>query len=191
MTRIITAILFLIVVCSCNNDGNWKVIEGNKKITINPENSTMSDHKLFIIPTNPKFSPNEKQITESLKFLEDEYPSLTIESEILDNVEFMDCGQNFETVNCNLCGEDMDIEFWQELMSNSYENTNFNELEFITICCNKKTSLNDLKYNGDCGFSSYYLSIDNPEPDEHKEALIAKRISNILGADVKLFWSHI
>lgn len=167
-----------------------KTLQEGNKITITPENSVFSGYLLMIIPIDPKFSPNDHQIRESLQFLQNEYPGMILESEKLGQVEFVACGQNFVSVTCNLCGEELEIEFWQEQMSNSYEESNFNELEFVTDCCKKKTSLNDLIYYGDCGFSSYYLSINNAEPDEEKELLVAKRMGELLGTAVKVFWSH-
>lgn len=166
-------------------------MEENQIITITPENSTFSGHELVIIPSDPKFSPTDIQIAECLHFLKEKYPKNSIESVKSKNAAFIDSGQNLETISCNLCGKEMETEFWQEQMSNSFNNSNFNDLDFVTDCCKKKTNLNDLHYNGACGFSSYSLSINNAEPDEDLETLIAKTIGEILGTGVKVFWRHI
>ncbi len=64
-------------------------------------------------------------------------------------------------------------------------------MSFETICCNKTTNLNDLIYQGDCGFASYYLSIDNAEVDIKKIEEIRKAITNSLETEVKIFWKQI
>lgn len=166
-------------------------MEENQIITIKPENSSLSGHELVIIPRDPKFSPNDKQLNECLNFLKKEYPENIIQSDKSNQVGFVDCGQNFETVQCNWCGEEMETEFWQEQLSNSYDNSNFNQLEFVTDCCKEKSNLNDLIYIGDCGFSSYSISINNPEPDEDLETLVVENIGKILGTEIKVFWRHV
>ena len=89
-------------------------MEENQIITIKPENSSLSGHELVIIPRDPKFSPNDKQLNECLNYLKKEYPENIIQSDKSNQVGFVDCEQNFETVQCNWCREEMETEFWQE-----------------------------------------------------------------------------
>ncbi len=184
-------LLLVLFIFSCQNEGNKKNIKENMKITINPKNATYSGHELVIIPRDSKFIPTEKQIADCLNILKKEYPSLLIESEKLDAVEFLDCGQNFETVNCNKCGNEIDIESWQDQMSVAFEKTHFKDLSFITSCCKSKSSLNELIYHSDCGFASYCISINNAIPNLKKEERIAQEITEIFQVEIKVFWKHI
>ncbi len=163
----------------------------NTTITISPEDASFSGHELVIIPMDPKFLPNDDQIEAGLQFLKVHYPKHILESNKSTHVEFVDCGQHLETIHCNGCGQEMDTEFWQDQMSLSYENTHFEQLDFVTACCQKPTHLNALIYDGDCGFASYSLTINNAEPDDELESVIAKEMSTLLQTPIKLFWRHI
>jgi len=66
----------------------------------------------------------------------------------------------------------------------------FDDLEFDTDYCNNKSNLNNLQYDWDCGFASYSIRINNPEFNEIKENKIKKKLSEIFGFEVKLFWSR-
>ncbi|MBO9702163.1 MAG: hypothetical protein J7604_18280 [Sporocytophaga sp.] len=160
-------------------------------ITIKPSNSISSGHELIIISRNPNYNPTNNQIESTLEVLAQEYPNCEITLEIYDLIEFIDQGQNFKSVLCNKCQKELSIEFWQDKMSESYDHSHFENMAFRTECCNLVTNLNDLIYEGDCGFGSFRIAINNAEPDVNKEEPLARLLLNTLGTDVKLFWKHI
>jgi len=163
----------------------------NNKITITPANSILSGHELVVIARNARYKPKDIQINASLDILKEWYPMCEINSEVYNTVEFVAQGQNFESVSCNHCKKELAIDFWQEKMDESYESTHFEDMNFITNCCNTLTNLNELIYHGDCGFASYSLIINNAELDEIREHALSKILSATLGTSVKLFWRHI
>jgi hypothetical protein len=184
-------LVILTNIASCSNDQTNKFMDGKNKITIKPTNSVHSGNELVIIPTNQKYRPSADQIKASLDFIQKMYSDCEINSEIYDSIEFIDQGQNFEQVSCNYCKKEIPIEFWQERMSESYDSSHFEDMNFLTECCNKTSNLNDLIYKGDCGFASYSISINNTEPDDAKENELANAMTKTLGTKIKIFWRHI
>ncbi len=71
-----------------------------------------------------------------------------------DTIEFIDQEGNFDSVSCNLCGQNIELKNWQNAINKSYDKQ-FTDLTFVTSCCNKETSLNDLS------FSSRFCKIRN------------------------------
>ena len=153
--------------------------------------TTFSGHELIIISKNPKFEPTEGQIATSIEIIKIEYPNCEIKYDKFDSTEFIDSGQNFEDVFCNYCNKEIAIDFWQEKMSESFENSHFDELDFIVDCCQIKTNLNELNYQGDCGFSKYSITINNAAVNESKEEKLQKLLTITLGSQIKMFWRHI
>ena len=164
-------------------------MESIRVISIKPSNSIYSDSEIKIIPLDPKVKPLQDKIEEVTEFLKKEYPDKEITSELFYEPKFIDPGELFEQVKCNLCGQIVDNKDWQEKMDKSFEKSKFEDLEIIMNCCGNISSLNNLTYEWDCGFASYVISINNPDLDKDKENKIRVKLSEILGFEVKLFWS--
>lgn len=52
---------------------------------------------------------------------------------------------------------------WQEMMSLSYEKSYLNNIDILLPCCKKISTLNNLKYQSDCGFAKFVIEVLNPE----------------------------
>lgn len=161
----------------------------SKKTTNNElEKTSVSSNFLKLIPTDPKYFPTDAQQNECEKLLKSIYPELTVKSQVTKQIEFVDQGENFEALYCNLCGKEMNIELWQEEMEKASVN-NFNELSFTTSCCKTKTSLNDLKYEKPAGFSRFIISINGLSEEIGSKDII--KLEKILDTKLKTIWSHI
>lgn len=147
----------------------------------------MSVNILKIIPINPSLIPNKTQQDKAKEFLLKSYVKDSIEFIITETIEFVDPGEFFESTACNLCGELIETEDWQNAMDNSYEEQ-FTDLEFITPCCKKKTSLNDLHYNSAAGFAKFMITITDTVY-EFPEKDIAE-LQQILQTPLRLIWSR-
>ncbi len=147
----------------------------------------MSDTFLRIIPTTPSYVPNENYQRNAVTFLTQLFPGNQIEQEISETIQFIDQGANFESVACNLCGQQLEIEKWQDVMDNAFQN-NFDDLKFTTPCCNQITSLNDLDYRMPAGFAKYFLSISNPQRELSRDEI--SNLKTILDTDIKIVWAH-
>jgi len=147
----------------------------------------MSSTILKLIPTDPDFVPNEQNQIKAKAFLKNVFKHSDIEFNTTENVEFVDPGANFETVNCNLCGHTIDIQAWQNAMDKAY-NTKFKVLTFITPCCQKTTSLNDLKYHWAAGFAKFEISILDPSSEIKTDDLT--ELNKILTTKINVIWAH-
>ncbi|SRR5260221_1746170 len=146
----------------------------------------MSSTILKIIPSIPDYVPSEFQQERVKLFLSEIYSSHYTEFKVTDSVEFVDQGENFESVSCNLCGQDISTEEWQDQMDKAYKN-NFQDLNFQTSC-QHRTSLNDLNYKWPAGFAKFMIGISDAqrEPGEN----ILGQLRDILGAEIRIIWAH-
>lgn len=104
-----------------------------------------------------------------------------------DTLEFVDQGENFESVSCNLCGQILDIEFWQTSMDKAYEKQ-FEDLALTTPCCDRPTSLNALSYQWPAGFAKFVIAIAEAEKEVGPEDL--EKLQLVLGTKLKTIWAH-
>jgi hypothetical protein len=142
---------------------------------------------LKIIPTNPSYVPDEMAQEEGRVILSKLYKPSEIEFHNTSEIEFIDQGSNFENVSCNLCQQEIDMEYWQSTMDKSFE-TQFSNLIFVTPCCSCNTSLNDLNYTSPAGFAKYVICIGNPERE--LEGMILQHLQTILGTPLRFVWAH-
>jgi len=90
-------------------------------------------------------------------------------------------------VSCNLCRQNIEIEEWQSTMDKSYEKQ-FTDLEFITPCCHKKTSLNDLTYHSAAGFAKFVMTISDAQSELSEKDF--KQLQEILGTTLRNIWAY-
>jgi len=147
----------------------------------------MSDTYLKLISIDPHFVPDQIKEGKALEFLNKSFRTCETEFVNTDDVEFVDQGANFESVKCNYCEGDIDIEIWQNAMDEAYS-TGFEDLSFLTPCCQKSTSLNDLIYEWPAGFAKFAMLITNPPVDINDEAV--NELETILGTKIRKIWAH-
>lgn len=143
----------------------------------------MSEVILKLIPFNIGIIPENMDIDILKAFLDKiDFNYENINLKLQNNVSFVDCGQNLSSIKCNHCFSDAS-EWWAEYMTESEEN-NYTNRMFITPCCSKNSSLEDLKYNHQVGFSRFILEISNPSRNITDEELV--KISNIFRCTLKI-----
>lgn len=123
----------------------------------------MSDTMYKIIPESYNFYPIDiRAIDGAVKVLKMYVQADNITWKSFESPRFIDCGSNFESVTCPLCGNSISIDVWQEMMDMCYKRSCFNNLNIVLPCCNKDSTLNDLKYKNDCGFAKFVIEVLNP-----------------------------
>ena len=147
----------------------------------------MSSTVLKIIPTNTSYLPDKIQQDKGKIFLTKLYKNEQIEFVTTVSIEFVDQGENFDSVYSNLCGQNIEIEDWQNAMEKAYEKQ-FTDLEFISPCCHKKTSLNDLIYHSAAGFSKFIMTISDAQNEVGERDL--NQLQQILGTPLRIIWAH-
>lgn len=149
----------------------------------------MSEDILSIIPTDPTWVPTRAQakaVRTALQRLVD--TAATVTDEVLQQVAFIDAGENFESTRCPTCHAGVDQEWWAEAMARAAE-ADFTDLAVTTPCCASPTTLNDLIYEWPQGFARWTLTVENPArgpltPKEH--AVLAKALAH----PIREIWSH-
>ena len=147
----------------------------------------MSETILKLIPESPSYVPDKPQQDRANTILKNIYKNAQIELITSDTIEFVDQGENFESVSCNLCGKTIDIEYWQNAMDKAYERQ-FKELVFKTPCCHKQTSLNALSYNSPAGFAKFLITVTDAESKAKPEDL--EELQKVLATRLKTVWAH-
>ena len=142
---------------------------------------------LRIISTNPSYIPVKEKQEQAKDFLTTLYSINVINSIYLDTIEFVDQGQNFDSIICPFCTKDIDIENWQNAMEKA-ELSQFTQLTFITPCCSKMTSLNDLRYVTTAGFAKFILTVDDPEKEIESNEIAELQL--ILNTPLKIIYTH-
>lgn len=111
----------------------------------------MSDSILKLIPSIPSFIPNSTAQIALMEYLNSIFSNTKIKISITNNIEFIDCGENFQEVVCPYCKQPLNMEWWGETMSILYEK-HFIEAFFELPCCSQTTQIFDLIYKENCGF---------------------------------------
>jgi len=149
----------------------------------------MSEHYLVIIPTDPNWQAEADAAQRAGTIVAELAPDAEeIEAFSLDEVEFFDSGENFETARCPHCGADV-TEWWPEAMDRASE-VAFGDLSATTPCCGKPASLNDLVYDMPQGFAQFAISVTEPGITELDGAAL-RRIGEALGSPVRAIWQRI
>lgn len=187
------AILAMTLLFGCSNPSTKDMTEteseGSFEITFKPDNSVSSGRQLKIISVSPNFSPTKDQQRKAMSFINSVFPDNEIKSQLDDEVSFIDPGGTFETVNCNLCGQPIEMDDWQTAMDKSYE-TKFSDLSFQTPCCDKPSNLNSLAYEAPSGFAKYSIVVINPDREKTDLIKISRGLGEILGSEVRFIWAE-
>jgi hypothetical protein len=176
--------------CGANLRVNEEKTDSGIKIIYKPKDTSFSSNRLIVIPTRPEVTINKETSILLIKFLSRTFRNKEICVQIDTNINFVDCGENFEKVICPKCEKEIAINYWQEIMDKASK-TNFSDMTFKTNCCSTVTDLNSLKYIGDCGFSKYSITIYDPEYGKFEESKLLLGIKNICQSNFKLIFSHI
>jgi hypothetical protein len=101
----------------------------------------MSDHWIILIPEDPQFLPEaEKQSRARDRFAEMAPHADQIEITVCDEVEFFDCGANFERILCPDCRREISFEWWENRWDEDSRN-GFNLAKYATPCCRSLRTL--------------------------------------------------
>jgi len=147
----------------------------------------VSDTYLRIIPADPSCVPSALARERALGVISQAVPLADdMTSVVTEDVRFVDCGANFETVRCPACGADVG-EWWSLVMEMGHEQR-FHDLRVTTPCCGMHTTLNDLLYSWPAGFARYTLEVLNPNVAALSHAVV-RRLEDALHAPVRVIWA--
>jgi hypothetical protein len=126
----------------------------------------MSTTVLRYIPEEPTFVPGEDEIVAS-RVLLTRSAGKAAQARVSESVEFVDPGEGLDRVLCPACGQQLEMEWWQERMTAAAEDA-FRDLGVTVPCCGAETSLHDLEYDQPAGFARFILEVEDPDGAEDK-----------------------
>jgi hypothetical protein len=149
----------------------------------------MSDSFLRFIPSDPNFVPPRVARKAVLAKLQTVYAKADgVEARESESVAFVDAGSNFERTLCPLCEAEIEQDWWEAAIGRAAENE-FTNLRVDTPCCDRTTSLNELRYEMPQGFSRMVWEVMNPRVRKVPPALL-KELRGILGCDLRVIFAH-
>src|SRR4051812_34639279 len=124
----------------------------------------MSDNWIVLIPEDPRFVPAAKlRVRARDRFAEIAPEAEGVEIKVSKQVQFFDCGGNFERIRCPSCRKKISEDWWQERMAEDYrKGSGFKLAAYATPCCRKKCTLHELVYQWPQGFGRFALDAMNP-----------------------------
>lgn len=143
---------------------------------------------LQLIPEDPYYIPptNAQSIAlEELSRLLPEAAEISIA--VYETTQFIDQGQNFESVSCPFCSNDLGS-WWRNAMDTAYK-TLFENLSVTLPCCHQQTSLNHLCYQMPAGFARFVLSVENPSSGRTLMDDELEPIERVLNCKIKQIWA--
>jgi hypothetical protein len=147
----------------------------------------MPDYILTIIPSDPEYiPPPAAQHMAFALFSSFVGTADEVSAAVAEDIEFIDPGENFESVTCPACGTDLGG-WWQEAMAAAFAKQ-FSDLVVEVPCCGAQGSLNDLNYSWPAGFARFRLQARNPITDIEDNQL--GLLSGIMKCEVRKIWTH-
>lgn len=147
----------------------------------------MSDTIIKFIPKDPYYKPPRAVMQDLAAVSAGGTPC---EVQVQETVEFTDAGENFESVRCPFCQSDL-MDAWGDAMDTAYlAGEGFANLAYMTPCCRKPTTLNDLEYEWPQGFYKTMVSF----PTQLEEDIIAGILQGLqakTGADWRIVKAYI
>lgn len=150
----------------------------------------MSDNWIALIPEDPRFVPDvaaQRRVRD--RFAEIAPEADQIEIKVSENVEFFDCGANFERIRCPSCNSEISVAWWQARMDEDYAGA-FKLASYATPCCGAKRTLHELAYEWPQGFGRFAVDVMNPNigelDDRHK-----REFEEIVGTKLRVIYQHI
>jgi len=150
----------------------------------------MSDNWIVIIPADPSFVPPTDRVKKATLHLKGLAPNANeITEETHESIQFFDCGSNLERIQCPLCNEEIQRDWWQEKMGQDFDG-GFKLQRFKTPCCGKRSSLNDLIYDWPQGFARFAIQAMNPNIESLTDQDI-KAFEDAIGTKIRVIYQHI
>ena len=151
----------------------------------------MSDDYIHIIPDEPGVVPNEARRQAAVSYFHSIAPQASeVTSSVLDRLEFVHCGANFEKICCPSCGAEIGLDLWQEWMDQDYGEEGFTLAKHPMRCCGAQHTLHDLAYEWPQGFARSGVRAMNPNIGKLSDEQLAG-FQAILGCRVRAIYEHL
>jgi hypothetical protein len=160
----------------------------------------MSDDVLKIVPTDFEHVPSEEAQQQAILALEEILPDGEMcEAQSYEHIEFIDCGENLQAIECPKCGarttlnyssdEDPGMMLWEQI-NDRLENTSPSKARVQMPCCSAEVPLTNLQFDWPATFARFELSIYNPNVSENLTPEQLSRLEDILGCKLIQVRAH-
>lgn len=152
----------------------------------------MSENWITVLPADPRAQLAPERIAAACVLFERLAPNaaeVTVEGDG-HQIQFFDCGGNFEEIRCPACKTEVEIETWQAWMDADYDPTGFALDPFEMPCCGTQTTLNDLTYVWPQGFACIAVSARDPDIGRLSDDQL-KAFEQAMGCPVRAIYVHI
>lgn len=151
----------------------------------------MSDNWIAIVPEDAGLVPDPSTHEIALELFRKIAPNADeIEIKLTDQIEFFDCGANFERITCPHCGQVISIDWWQDRMEDDHDGRGFRLAEYSAPCCGTAVSMNDLRYDWPQAFARFGIVVMNPNIAELSNDQ-RREFQRILGTPLRIIYQHI
>ena len=105
----------------------------------------MSDNMTRWIPVDPSFVPREEDVARAVEWLRARAPLAdVVTAKLSDEIRFVDCGENFESVSCPRCEANLPLDWWSESMNRAAA-AKFEERSVQLPCCGATAAVETLR----------------------------------------------
>lgn len=151
----------------------------------------MSDNWIILIPEKAGYVPPVECQNAALAELRSLTPGADeVTIELTERTRFEHCGGNFERVLCPDCGQEIEMEWWQERMDEDFGAERDFKLKAAKLkCCGASKTLHELRYESPQGFARFSLVTMNPNTGEISKDAIAA-LEDILKCPLRVIYRH-
>ena len=123
----------------------------------------MSDNWIIVVAEEAAFVPSAEARCKALELFRNIAPRAEeVKEEATQEVRFIDCGANLERIICPRCGAEIDVDWWQDVMSDEAD-AGFPLRRMKVPCCGSNRSLTELRYDWPQAFARYSVEAMNPQ----------------------------
>jgi hypothetical protein len=150
----------------------------------------MSDNWITVIPEDPGFAPDMARLNNALEWFLNAAPDAEeIAIKQSEEIEFFDCGSNFERVLCPSCRVEISLEWWRQRMDDDHD-IGFKLSKYPAPCCRTAQTLHELIYDWPQGFGRHAIDAMNPGIEKLNNTQ-QRELEQILGTPIRIIYQHI
>lgn len=150
----------------------------------------MSDNWIIVVPENAAFVPPAEARRKALELFRSIAPSADeVKEEATQEIRFIDCGANLERIICPDCRAEIDVDWWQDAMSDEAD-AGFPLRRIELPCCGSNRSLAELRYDWPQAFARYSVEAMNPQIGDLTDDQM-RAFESALGCPVRKVLQHI
>ncbi len=151
----------------------------------------MSDQWIVLISEDPAHVPAPDRLVRAKDQFARIAPSADrIEVRIHDDIEFVDCGGNFESIACPSCEADLSMEWWTDRLDEDRQDNGYRLEAYRLPCCGARRTLHQLKYHWPQGFARISIEAMNPGIGNLEERYQSD-FEEILGTNLRIIYRHL